>query len=239
MRLPLLALLLLPSLALCQTAADKTSNSIGSATSSSQPRATNRPPRVIADLSGFHLDQAPNTKPQSQIGAGSRGGLSTGLILCAPNQGLSSTTHPLFEWKVPDAILGQVTFSLMNAAGDVLYEADAPGSSLMYPNDAPALVPGQTYSWKVSGGGMNRLPDPVTITIQDKPAHDLLMQKAQSGGAATDPLAHAQVFLQSGVWYDAVAALKAAIAAYPDRKDLTEQLTTMYQHTVPGCAAAN
>ena len=207
------------------------STSLPGQTSGKPPQA---PPhhvvRVIADLSQFHLDQAPKSK-QPQTGAGSRGAVSQ-LTLCAPSSGTASSTRPLFEWRAPDAGASKVTLSLLNGNGDVLYENDVPGTSFEYPADAPALHPGGSYSWKVSGGGMDRLPEPVALTLQSKAEREALQAALAS---ATDPLAHAQVYLKNGLWYDTVADLEGGLRAHPERKDLQEQLTKLYLEIAPVC----
>jgi len=193
-----------------------------------------RPVRVIADLSQFQIDPSQRSK-MNQIGLGSRGAVST-LTLCAPASGIVSSLRPLFEWRTPDsgpaAAASRVTFSLFNQEGDVLYENDVTGTSFEYPADAPPLQPGQTYSWKVSGGELSRLPDPVSITLLGKTERDALQTPLSS---ASDPLARAQVYIKGGLWYDSVAALQAAIQAHPERKDLPEQLTNLYQRVAPAC----
>lgn len=195
-----------------------------------------RPPRVIADLRQFHLDQRPSPNMKNQVGAATRGSAQS-LTLCAPALGVAYSVRPLFQWRTLDGSKATVNFSLLNDAGDVLYENDVTGFSFEYPADAPALKPGQTYSWKVSGGDMNRLPEPVSIQLQDKPERDALDAMLVSNGPVPDPLVHAQIFLKSGVWYDAVATLRAAIKQNPERKDLQEQLTQTYQQVIPACGA--
>jgi hypothetical protein len=206
-----------------------------SARQRAQP-ASQRPVRVIADLSQFQIDQ-PRRLSMNQIGAGSRGAASA-LTLCAPAAGTTSSPRPLFEWRTPDGATAaaRVTFTLLNQDGDVIYENDITGTSLEYPADAPALEPGKTYSWKVSGGELSRLPDPVSVTILSQAEQDALHTSLTS---ASDPLARAQVYIKGGLWYDSVAALQAAIQAHPDRKDLPEQLTKLYQRVAPACVASS
>ncbi len=188
---------------------------------SSPPPA--RPARVITDLSGFRLDQSPRSSAPNQVGAASRGSATT-IAICAPVAGYSATTRPTFTWKSSDSSL-QLTFSLLNEAGDVLYEGSVAGNSFSYPADAPALSVGQTYSWKVSGGGMDKLPDPVSFTVKEKTV-------VESG----DPLLDAQADLKSRLWYDAVAALVAGMHDQPGRADLAQQLAAMYHAVAPACS---
>jgi hypothetical protein len=194
--------------------------------------APQRPARVITDFSQFHLDQMPKKSRQPEVGAASRGSVSR-LTLCAPSSGVTLSTRPLFEWRAPDGGAAKVTFSLLNENGDVLYENEVSGTSFEYPADAPALQPGQTYSWKVSGGEISRLPEPVAITLQDK-AEQAGVRSALA--SASDPLVYAQVFLRNGLWYDTVAALEGGMQKHPERKDLQEQLSKLYQEIAPACA---
>jgi hypothetical protein len=190
---------------------------------------------VVTDLSSFHLDQSPHSSAPNQVGAASRGAGQT-IILCAPNQGAASTTRPLFEWRASQP--GEsLTLSVLSDGGDVLYEGSVSGNSFQYPADAQALAPGQSYSWKVSGGGMDKLPDPVSLTLESKAAQAGLAKELAEPDAA-DPLARAQVFLHRGLWYDAVDALEQGLREQPARSDLKQQLLLMYQQVAPGCAAS-
>ena len=222
--------------ALGQNPSKTTSTQPPQKTDTPAPNSPRRLPRVVTDIGQFHLDRNPVPNKQNQIGAGSRGS-SQALNLCAPGSGVAYSTRPLFEWHASDGNAAKVTFSLLSDAGDVLYENDIVGSSFEYPADAPALLPGESYSWKVSGSEMNRLPGSIAIQVQDKPDREALLSKLAADGPVPDPLAHAQVFLKSGVWYDTIATLRTAIKKYPDRKDLRDQLVQLYQQVVPACAA--
>ena len=187
-----------------------------------------RPARVVTDISGFHLDRQSAAKSPNQIGAASRGAVQV-LTLCAPVLGLASNPRPLFEWRTPEGTQ-QLTFSLLSDGGDVLYEGSVTGTSLEYPADAPPLEAGKTYSWKVSGGGVDKLPDPATFSLQEKAARDVLVKKLGSPEAA-DPLARVQLLLQQQLWYDAVAAARQST-----RSDVKQQLQIMYKQVAPSCA---
>ena len=204
------------------------------APATSAPPAKNnaRAPRVVADLSSFHLDQSPRSSAPNQTGTASRGTEQT-ITLCAPRQGLSSTVRPIFEWRASQP--GEpLTLSVLSDSGDVLYEGSVTGSSFQYPADAQALAAGQNYSWKVSGGGVDKLPDPVSIMIESKAAQDGLTKELAALEAA-DPLARAQVYLHHGIWYDAADALEQGIREQPARIDLKQQLQAMYKQVAPGC----
>ncbi len=193
--------------------------------------------RVISDLSAFHLEQQPEHVKSiaNQITAGTRGGRKDLLVLCAPSLGTALTTHPLFEWK-DAAGASRATFTLLSESGDVLYEGEVVGSSWKYPDTAAALEPGQSYRWKIAGGGgMDGLPDPATFQVLDQAAGKAIAQQLDSMAATADPLARAQVFLEAGLWYDTVASLKSAIRQNPNRKDLAEQLHVLYEHVAPAC----
>lgn len=230
-------ILTIPAAALLQSAYCQGTNDKPAATQAGKPDSTApHRVRVVADLSQFHLDKLPADQGHpNTIGAGSRGGPGSKITLCAPALGVSGSTHPSFHWKVAGSPGGN-TFSLVNSDGDVLYENDVTGTSFQYPTDAPPLVPGETYSWKVSGSGMEGIPAPVQIEIQTKRTTDEVQAKL-AGDAASDPLERAQVFMHSGLWYDAVTTLEEGIHTHPDRKDLSEQLHVMYKQIVPSCQA--
>ena len=190
-----------------------------------------RPARVVADLSAFHLDQSPRSSSPNQVGAASRGAGQT-ILLCAPVQGFAATARPPFEWRASEP-REPLTLSVLSDAGDVIYEGSVTGSSVPYPADAPALMPGQSYSWKVAGAGMDKLPDPVSFTLATKAAHDTLAKELAD---AADPLVRAQVFLRARLWYDAVEVLEQGIRDQPARSDLKQQLQVMYKQVAPDCA---
>jgi hypothetical protein len=229
---PLSRLFLTLTLACCSiTGFCQTAPKPAAASTSSNNPAPSRPVRVIADLGQFHLDQAPAKSTANQIGAGTRGGRDL-LVLCAPSLGVTASSHPTFEWKNATGA-PQVTFTLMNEPGDVLFEGEMAGSSWKYPDTGPALEPGQTYTWKVSGGGMDDVPAPVKVRVQSRAAAQQVSQQLE--GATADPLARAQVYLKAGLWYDTVSTLQAGIVQYPGRKDLLEQLHLLYLQVAPSC----
>jgi Domain of Unknown Function (DUF928) len=222
--------------ALCQTSTANPVEATQQKADKTKQPIPHKPPRVVSDLAQFHLDRGPGAKPPTQMGAGSRGAAQLSLVLCAPTLGLSSSTRPLFQWRVIGGDTSHVTFTLLNSLGDVLYETDVNGTSMQYSAQDPALEPGQTYSWKVSGRVMDKLPEPVMIQLQTKAEHDAV-QKQAAADDASDPLSHAQVYLQNQLWYDTIASLEKSIGEHPERKDLKEQLAALYQQVVPMCVA--
>ncbi len=187
-----------------------------------------KPKRVVTDLSTLHLTKT--AAPANQAPGGSRGPAAT-LALCAPASGSTVSPIPLFEWQTSANAAAKVTFSLLTASGDVVEELDATGTSLQYPPGAAPLVPGQTYSWKVSGGGLDKLPDPITLDVL-KPSATLMQELTAAG---SDPLDRAQAYLHAGLWYDTIATLRQGLATHPQDPLLNEQLTLFL--TAVGCSA--
>ena len=79
----------------------------------------------------------------------------------APVEGLAYDSHPFFAWMLVNNT-PSYHFVLYdgnvreNPSVPILYEKTVSTPELRYPKDAPALVPGKLYSWRVftqSGGG--------------------------------------------------------------------------------------
>ena len=184
--------------------------------------------RVITDLSTLHLTKT--AAPANQTPGGSRG-TTASLALCAPESGSTVSLAPIFEWQTAANAAAKLTFSLLTATGDVVEELDATGTTLQYPAEAPPLISGQAYSWKVSGSGLDKLPDPVTIEVL-KPSATLATQLTAAG---PDPLARAQVYLGAGLWYDTISTLRHGLAITPQDPDLNDQLHLLL--SAVGCTA--
>ncbi len=190
----------------------------------------NRPVRVRAKLDGFDLTPkaaaAPARRP-NQIGGASRG--IGEVALYAPTMGKSYTLTPEFWWRSDDA-QGEYTFRISQPAmgADALYETKVVGGHFVYPADAPALKPGETYVWTVQPvvdmmGG----PVSASLVIVGGSERDAV---AAALAKASDPGAQAKVFLDMRLWFDAIAAYSNLIEKSPKgefyqaRADLYDQV---------------
>ena len=223
----------------CVTWAQQPSSSTapGSQSSSSAgktgPDKAQPPKRVVTDLSGFDLDPK-KSKSQNglQIGAGSRGA-SVPPALYAPNSGKAYDLRPVFFWgNSPGA--QKFTFRLYDSNDDETYEQEVAGSvrTFTYPQDAPPLKPGATYSWTVQAIATQLVepPEPVRIMLVSGTERKSIEQALDRSEGETLPvhMKRAQVFVDNRLWYDAVAEYSQLISKNRDNPELYQQRAQIY-----------
>jgi len=189
------------------------------------------PKRVHADLSGFELaPKKPSTDSSVQIGGGTRGGLS-GPLLYAPHRAKSYSANPTFYWGQPGA-MNEFTLRVYDSSDDIVFEETVHGKSYTYPPSAPALKPGETYSWTVqlASGLMAEPAEPVEFVVQSlserAPVKSALAEI--SGHGLQDQLRRAQIFEDGRIWYDAVASYSDVIAKFPDQPEAYKRRGEIY-----------
>src|ERR1700675_738425 len=175
------------------------------------------PKRVHADLSGFELaPKKPSTDSSVQIGGGTRGGLP-GPLLYAPHRAKSYSANPTFYWGQPGA-MNEFTLRVYDSSDDIVFEETVHGKSYTYPPSAPALKPGETYSWTVQlASGLLAEPAPVKSALAEISGHGL-----------QDQLRRAQIFEDGRIWYDAVASYSDVIAKFPDQPEAYKRRGEIY-----------
>ena len=197
------------------------------------PDKAQPPKRVVTDLSGFDLDPK-KSKSQNglQIGAGSRGA-SVPPALYAPNSGKAYDLRPVFFWgNSPGA--QKFTFRLYDSNDDETYEQEVAGSvrTFIYPQDAPPLKAGATYSWTVQAMAAQLVepPEPVRIMLVSGAERKSIDQALESskGGALPDRLKRAQVLVDHRLWYDAIAEYSQLISKNQDNPELYKQRSQIY-----------
>ncbi|HEX6186928.1 MAG TPA: CHAT domain-containing protein [Pyrinomonadaceae bacterium] len=177
---------------------------------------------------GFPQDPKPR-KPLPKPPAGSRGfeqgsrDASSRLIAAgatrgplkpiAPYEGLAYDARPFFAWA-PSPGAASYRFTLRAGAdsgGAIVYETDVKSAQFSYPADAPALTPGQLYSWRVSTAGvLERRQGPIVtffvLAGEDAAQVKAALEKAKltTAKTAAERLAQARIFEDYGVWYDAL-----------------------------------
>jgi len=212
----------------------------------------NRPLRVLLIASLFAIAGrmpafSQDTKPRRPLPkppAGSRGfeqgnrDASSRLIAAgatrgplkptAPYEGLAYDARPFFAWT---AAPGTASYHFTLRAGAdssaaIVYEADAKTAQLSYPADAPSLIPGQIYSWRISTAGvLERRQGPVAtffvLTGEDAVQVKAALEKAKltTPKTAADRLAQARIFEDYGVWYDALRIAAELVAADANNAD--------------------
>ena len=192
-----------------------------------------QPKRVVTNLSGFDLDPKKNKSQTGlQIGAGSRGA-SLPPALYAPNSGKAYDLRPVFFWgHSPGA--QKFTFRLYDSNDDEIYEQEVAGSvrTFTYPQDAPPLKAGATYSWTVQAIAAQLVepPEPVRIMLVSGAERKSIDQALESskGGALPDRLKRAQVLVDHRLWYDAIAEYSQLISKNQDNPELYKQRSQIY-----------
>jgi hypothetical protein len=188
--------------------------------------------RVVADLSGFELDPKKSKSRGLQIGAGSRGA-SVPPPLYAPSLGKAYGLRPIFSWgNSPGA--QKFTFRLYDSDDDEIYEQEIPGSlrSFTYPQDAPPLKAGATYSWTVQAIATQLVepPEPVRIMVVSGAERESIEQALESskGDALPNRLKRAQVLVDHRLWYDAIGEYSQLISENRDNPELYKQRAQIY-----------
>lgn len=181
-----------------------------------------------AKVSGFEL--APRGGGGTQVGGATRG-IGTPTVLLAPYKGKAYTLTPVFQWSNANRNIHEYTFQLLDSTGtDVLFETKVKGTSLKYPDDAPALTPGGDYFWTAQPtlGLLGEPAEPNEIVILGDPERTQVQAKLQ---AAHTPTERATIFANESLWYDAIGTYSEMLdanskdaAARRERANLYEQL---------------
>jgi len=190
------------------------------------------PKRVVADLSGFELDPKKTKSQGLQLGAGSRGA-STPPALYAPSLGKAYSLRPVLSWgNSPGA--QKFTFRLYDSNDDEVYEQDVAGNlrTFTYPQDAPPLKAGATYSWTVQAVAAQLVepPEPVRIMLvagAERKSIEQSLEKTK-GDTLPDRLKRAQILVDHRLWYDAVAEYSQLISENRENLDLYQQRARIY-----------
>ncbi len=185
-----------------------------------KPAPAPAPTRVRAKLDGFDLSSK-SGKSANQIGGASRD-LGTPRLY-APSVGKAYSLTPTFYWATADGAQ-KVTFRLSTLNGVTLYEVGVTGGHLVYPADAPALMPGTTYRWTVipENDILGGAPVPASVMIvggDERAAID----KGLAAGAD-----RASVFVDHRIWYDAIANYTAVLDQTPDDQAARKGRASVY-----------
>lgn len=203
----------------------------GSSTQSNKGQSNPAPKRVRTKLDGFDLAPRPANGGGTQIGGAARG-LGTPTTLLAPNEGKSYTLLPLFQWSNSNSGIKAYNFQLLDAGGQVVYEARVNGTSFTYPADAPALKPGSSYTWTAqpSTGLLGGPAEPVKLDVLDGSDRTQIESDLAtvSGAAEQKGLAQAAIFVDHRLWYDAVQKYTELIDAHPEDNSLYQKRANIY-----------
>ena len=184
-----------------------------------------KPTRVRAKLDGF--DIAPKTgNAANQIGGASRG--IGGLALYAPMLGRSYSLTPTFMWGSDDA-QAEYTFRMMGPAPgqEEMYSAKVTGGQFTYPADAPALVPGNTYTWQVAPVS-DLLGNPISTKVKIVGGAERSQIEASLHGVPGMTQADAKVYVEKRLWYDALTTYSNLIMSDPTKPEYYKARAELY-----------
>ncbi|MBW4491483.1 MAG: DUF928 domain-containing protein [Trichocoleus desertorum ATA4-8-CV12] len=143
-----------------------------------------------------------------------------GLTTLVPlsHVGQTSSQHPSFFWFVPERQAYPLQFRLFTSNGQPLYrtqlQSQAGIMQFSLPQSQPQLAIGQTYRWQVVLVCDPQVPSRNVVAAAEievvKPDASLQTQLA----AAPTPQQQSNLYAETGLWYDAIAAaLKASETA--------------------------
>ncbi len=143
----------------------------------------------------------------------------------APYEGLAYSARPFFAWT-PAPGASSYHFMLRDgtdSSSPIVFETDVKVAQLSYPSDAPALAPGQIYSWRVSTAGVMERRQGAVVTFfvlagEDAAQVKAALEKAKLAAPknASERLAQARIFEDFGVWYDALRIVAELVSENPN-----------------------
>ncbi len=146
----------------------------------------------------------------------------------SPYEGLAYSAQPFFAWT-PAPGASSYHFLLRDgtdSSASVVYETDIKEAQLLYPSNAPALIPGKLYTWRVSTAGvmerkLGASANFFVLSGEDAAQVRKALEKAKltAPKSAADRLAQARVFEQYGVWYDALRIASELTQENPNDAD--------------------
>lgn len=190
------------------------------ATTQKEPK---RRTRVVTKLEGFELAKTAVIDKQTTVAAASRG--SKTPLPVAPRLAKAYSPEPVLVWDFDGAAETAFTIRLYNEDEEPVAETTVTGRSYRYGSIGPSLRPGRTYHWTVEVAGMPQSRSEMAgLSMVDAEGRTAMAARLAAVPAddKTGALARARVFVEARLWYDALAAYDAAIAASPDSAEAHE-----------------
>lgn len=187
------------------------------------------------------------------------------VTLLIPSQdyiGQTISSHPTFSWYLSQPVEVPMQFTLVEdkrgGGGKTIWEKkiDSAQQGIIHveiPKDRPELVPGKTYRWTVTLVCNSVQPSanrylisyiervPITAALEQKLSARGLnrnsLPKTIPSGSALEMRARASLYAESGLWYDAVAALAAASKQHPKDSLVQEDLLSLFNQVGLGDVA--
>jgi hypothetical protein len=152
----------------------------------------------------------------------------------APLEGIALDARPFFLWEpAPQGTSYKFTLYegdvISTPKARIVFEIDTKQPQLVYPADAPALVPGNLYSWRISApadtirdgsSGSVTAGTPVNIFVLMEEDAAPIKKALEDAGLTTaktgaERLRQAQLLAEYGVWYDALRIAREVFAENP------------------------
>lgn len=161
--------------------------------------------------------------------------LSRPPVILSPRAGPVMPDALVFEWQGYQ--FGRYTIRVVSASGLVLERVGVTGGRLVYPADAPALVPGTVYTLQLFSG--QTLVDEVRFEIADRRRAEDLRRDVRDVEQALGPdvpassraVVQAGVLASRGFFHDARRVVVAALATDADQPSLHAVLGDLYART--------
>jgi hypothetical protein len=170
----------------------------------------------VTKLEGFELAKTAALDKQTTVAAASRG--SRTPLPIGPRLARVYSPEPVLTWDFAGPTDTPFTVRLYNEDDEPVAEATVTGRSYRYGSQGPSLRAGRTYHWTVEVTGMPQSRSEMTGLSMVEAAERAAVAARLASAPADDkagPLARARIFVEYRLWYDALAAYDAAIAATP------------------------
>lgn len=189
--------------------------------------------------SADRLLQLKGTRGTSAIGRVRSGGEGAEIIAVSPRFSARVGTRPVFEWSGGS---GEIELTLEHEGAEVWTGTAVDAQSLQYPDDAPELVGGSSYSWRV------RVADPLaispaqsqtaffeTMTAEQESELDRTLDQLASApvSEATRAVLEASVLFDHGLVDEAIGVMDRAIEVSGEESGLGEVRESLRVATWP------
>jgi len=174
--------------------------------------------------------------PARRIGAGTRGmGRQASLQILAPDHlGYTTEEQPTLYWYLAEPTTTRIIFTIRDETSiEPLVDVELPSpekagvQALRLTEHGVKLRPGASYQWFISlvPNPARRSKDFTVGAWISRREPDAALRGKLAAADGREPSAYAQ----SGLWYDAIAAFSARIAAAPRDAALHEQRATLLE----------
>jgi hypothetical protein len=153
-----------------------------------------------------------------------------GPVALAPHLGKLYGAKPLFAWNYKGEA-HSFTFVLRDEQDAELLRQRTTDTRY-HPSTFPLLDPGKVYSWVVEFPGQLEPSQPAEfkmVSSEERRAIQQALAQASGSDAFQVDLAHARIFTDHRLWYDAIGAYTDLIARYPHHAELYAERGGIYE----------